>query len=104
MNKNMSRKSSGKIARLDKVFQQLGFEKPEPIRDIRDIPRLEKIKIGYRKENDCGKTCYDSESMCNQAMRRRLNLACNTSKLRSYFCETCKAWHMTSSFHKKIKS
>jgi len=31
--------------------------------------------------------------------KRRLNNASDTSRLRTYFCDECKAWHMTSSFH-----
>ena len=84
-----------KTSRLDRIFKQIGYNTPPPI-----DAKPEKAKIGHRKENDCGKICFTSQSLCNQAMRWRLNKRCNTSQMRSYFCETCKSWHMTSSIHK----
>lgn len=37
--------------------------------------------------------------MRNSATKHRLNKGSNISRLRTYFCDDCKAWHMTSSFH-----
>ena len=54
---------------------------------------------GHRLDNDCGKVCFTSESSCRAAINYRLKKGSNVSKLRSYLCPDCSAWHMTSSFH-----
>ena len=56
-------------------------------------------RTATRLENSCMKVCYGSQSEANFATKRRLNKGSNTSRLRTYFCDECKAWHMTSSFH-----
>lgn len=52
---------------------------------------------GYRKDNECMKTCYQSEPAAKDAARNRLKKGANVSKLRTYFCDICSAWHLTSS-------
>lgn len=54
---------------------------------------------GYRLDNDCMKVCFTSEAACKDAIKYRLRVGSNVSRLRAYFCEDCAAWHMTSSFH-----
>ena len=52
-----------------------------------------------RLDNSCMKVCYGSQREANGAAKRRLNVGSNTSRLSTYFCDECKAWHMSSSFH-----
>lgn len=56
-------------------------------------------RTATRLDNSCMNVCYGSQSEANSATKRRLNKGSNTSRLRTYFCDECKAWHMTSSFH-----
>lgn len=89
----MGKKSSGKVKRLNSIFEKLGTDtqyEPPPCEGERRPP-------ASRKDNDCGKVCFSSESECNRAINRRLNIGANMSKLRSYFCKECNAWHMSSS-------
>jgi hypothetical protein len=44
------------------------------------------------------KTIYPSKKAVGSAIKNRLNRGSNTDKLRSYQCEHCKNWHMSSSF------
>jgi len=93
----MSKKAKRKLERLNNIFSNLGFGEPS----YDDAPSAQRAKIGYRLENKCGKVCFESQSCCNEAIRFRLRKGANTDKMRSYFCDTCKAWHMSSSFHKR---
>lgn len=52
---------------------------------------------GVRKDNQCGKMCFNSEPQAKSVARRRLNIGSNVSRLRTYFCKVCAAWHITSS-------
>jgi len=54
------------------------------------------------KQGACGKSVYQSQSDCDEAIKHRLRSKFGgTSFLRAYFCETCAAWHMSSS-HTKL--
>lgn len=44
----------------------------------------------------CGKTCYVSESSARKCAKLIMKRGANTSFLRPYFCQPCKAWHITS--------
>ena len=51
------------------------------------------VKIG-----PCGKHAFPSKKSTKKAIANRLSKGSNASRLRAYFCEQCKAWHMSSSF------
>lgn len=47
---------------------------------------------------ESGKVCFTSESQAKTAARSRLNRGSSVSKLRTYKCDHCHAWHFSSSF------
>lgn len=53
-----------------------------------------------RRDNSCTKTCYTSKKQARKAAINRLNKGANADRLRTYWCDLCKAFHMTSSFHR----
>ena len=55
------------------------------------------FRSNVRLNNDCNKVCYSSEAVCRDAINHRLRCGSNSSFLRAYRCETCSAWHMSSS-------
>jgi len=89
---------------IDKILEEIGLETP----DLVPINKQEALEMGMAKGRSrpkkgiCGKSCYESESHCDQAIKHRLRSGFGgTSFLRSYFCPECSAWHMTSS-HAKL--
>jgi len=91
---------------IDKILNQLGFETP----DIPPITKREAIEQGLiqgsekPKKGICGKSVYTSASKCDAAIKHRLESGFGgTSFLRSYFCEECSGWHMSSSHNKLNK-
>jgi hypothetical protein len=91
---------------IDKILNQLGFETP----DIPPITKKEAIDQGLIKGSSkpkkgvCGKSVYTSASQCNSAIKHRLESGFGgTSFLRSYFCEECSGYHMSSSHNKLNK-
>lgn len=99
------------VASLDAIFKELGFKKlAYPPRNHFDAlaqqedlegPSPVSSNRSTRKDNSCGKACYTSKTKAKEAINYRLKRGADTSKLRSYFCDVCKAWHMTKSFHSK---
>ena len=91
---------------IDNILNELGMETPdlEPINKHEALERgmiqgKEKPQIG-----PCGKACFESESHCDKAIKSRLKSGKGgTSFLRSYFCEECAAYHMSSSHNKLNK-
>lgn len=84
---------------INRLFNILGWH-PEPVDSLNEAAEMseqekpvERVKIG-----PCGKTSYTSQSAVKKAIRHRLNKGANVSRLRSYHCDKCGLWHMTSSF------
>ena len=84
---------------IDNIFRELGMETPE----LPPITKHEAISMGMiegRKLPDkgiCGKSVYISERHVSDAINHRLKKGFGgTSILRSYYCDMCNAWHMTS--------
>lgn len=91
---------------IDKILQELGLETPE----LPPINRREAAEMGMIQMREkpikgiCGKSCFSSESRCDAAIKKRLKQGFGgTSFLRSYFCDECAGWHMSSSHNKKNK-
>ena len=91
-------------SRIDDILNQLGLETP----DLEPINKRIAIERGMIKGNEkpaigpCGKACFESASHCDKAIKSRLKSGRGgTSFLRSYFCEECSAYHMSSS-HSKL--
>ena len=88
---------------IDKILEELGMETPdlEPINKRTAYERgmiqgTEKPRVGV-----CGKSCYESAAHCDKAIKSRLKSGRGgTSFLRSYFCEECSAYHMSSQNNK----
>jgi hypothetical protein len=91
---------------IDRILNELGMETPE----LPPMNRREAIEAGLvtRKEGpikgECGKSAYPSQSSADAAIKHRLRQGFGgTSFLRSYYCQECGAWHMSSSHNKKNK-
>lgn len=94
-----------KKADVDRLLTLLGAEgcvQPSSFKEAAEMAEHSGATIerrsGIRKDNDCMKVCFTSETQAKSAANRRVNTASNVSRLRTYFCETCKAYHLTSSF------
>ena len=92
---------------LKRLFEIIGTPDEAPPVNLREAEmRTEmeggsfELRQGYRKDNECMKMCFNSEAQAKAAARRRLNVGANVSRLRTYFCDTCSAWHLTSQFKK----
>lgn len=48
------------------------------------------------KKTSCGKTGFDSENATRHAIKNLLRKGANVPRMRAYFCDECKHWHMTS--------
>ena len=97
------KRSPGNAKRL---FELLGATDEAPPANLEEARMLAEmagspvhVRQGVRLDNDCMKVCFSSEAQAKSAARRRVSISSNVGKLRAYFCDTCKAWHMTSSFH-----
>jgi hypothetical protein len=91
---------------IDHILNEIGLETP----DIEPIDKRTALELGMIQGNEkpikgiCGKSCFSSESRCDAAIKKRLKQGFGgTSFLRSYFCDECSAWHMSSSHNKKNK-
>jgi hypothetical protein len=89
---------------VDAILKELGFETP----DLPPINKREAFEQGLIKGTEkpkkgvCGKSVYTSASKCDSAIKHRLESGFGgTSFLRSYFCDQCSGWHMSSS-HTKL--
>lgn len=80
-----------------RLLELLGGEDVVPA-EFKEVLITESMSLrsAVRKDNECHKTCYGSESAAKKAIRHRLRRGSNTNFLRAYFCKICKAWHMTS--------
>ena len=89
---------------IDKILNELGLETPdlEPI-NKREAFERELIQGSKKPEKgSCGKSVYLSQSHCDQAIKKRLRDGFGgTSFLRSYFCQECSGYHMSSA-HTKL--
>jgi hypothetical protein len=90
----------GMSKKIDQILQELGMETSE----LPPINMREALKMGLiegckkPKQGACGKSVYQSQSNCDEAIKHRLRSKFGgTSFLRAYFCKTCAAWHMSSS-------
>jgi len=96
-----------KKAEIDRLMNLLGCDPssdviPENFAEAAMFRDTEEQKKGStRLDNGCGKVCYTSEGACRKAISRRLNKGSNVSRLRTYRCPTCDAWHMSSSFQQR---
>jgi len=93
-------------SRIDDILNEIGLETP----DLPPINKHEAIEMGLVKGSEkpqigpCGKACFESASHCDKAIKSRLKSGKGgTSFLRSYFCEECSSYHMTSSHNKLNK-
>jgi len=93
-------------SRIDDILNEIGLETP----DLAPINKQEALEMGLIKGNEkpkvgvCGKSCYESAAHCDKAIKSRLKSGRGgTSFLRSYFCDECSAYHMTSSHNKLNK-
>lgn len=91
---------------IDRILNELGMETPE----LPPLNRREAIEAGLIKYDGqptrgvCGKSAYPSQSSADAAIKHRLRQGFGgTSFLRSYYCQECGAWHMSSSNNKKNK-
>lgn len=103
----MSKKPKTKRQGVKDLLRLLGADPNEPaptgLREAEFRCDLEGVEQQEKHLDRCettGKVCFTSESQAKQAARRRLNKGSNTSSIRVYRCESCPAWHMTSSFSK----
>lgn len=101
----MNQRSAAEIKRINALLDELGPGQafvPESLEDA-------KLATGFEREweerprGPCGKQVYDSETACKAAIRTRLGITSNASKLLAYLCPTCHAWHMTSRKPDKYK-
>ena len=85
---------------LTNLFKELGFpsDTPESVLDAQMMAEDEGGGVTYadRPEYEkCGtKCCYPSQGEADRTARRRLSRG--ALPLRSYFCEDCKQYHLTS--------
>lgn len=78
--------------RVDEILKELGL----PVNKMYRPPEPEREK---RERGPCGKVSFSSEGSAKNGARSLLRSGrTNTSFLRTYFCDTCKAWHMSSSY------
>lgn len=98
----MNTRKKKDVKRLLELLGSDDIPPPASLSEAADLARKHggnvEVRQGHRKENKCGKMCFSSAKMAKSAMRRRLNIGANTDRLRTYFCDVCTAWHLTSSF------
>jgi len=89
---------------IDKILEELGMETPDLIPLNKREAMEQGLIQGAKKpeKGPCGKSVYASESHCDQAIKKRLRDGFGgTSFLRSYYCQQCAGYHMSSS-HTKL--
>lgn len=103
--KKRSRPKPGSAKRLFELLGASNESAPVNMDEARMLVEMEGVEIerhtGVRLDNDCMKMCYSSEAHAKAGAKHRLNRSANVGRLRQYFCDTCKAWHLSSSFHQK---
>jgi hypothetical protein len=76
---------------------------PQSLEEARFMHELEGHAIEREELSRCpvnGKVSFTSEGQAKAAARARLNKGANTGKLRTYRCDDCSKFHITSSFHR----
>jgi hypothetical protein len=103
----MKKKSPSKAGSVKRLLELLGTstsEAPVNMDEARMLAEMEGGEVerhtGVRLNNECNKMCYPSEAQAKAGAKHRLRTSANVSRLRQYFCVTCKAWHLSSTFHK----
>ena len=104
----MKKRSHSKPGSAKRLLELLGtstLEAPVNMDEARMLAEMEGVEIerhtGVRLDNDCKKMCYSSEAQAKAGAQHRLRTSSNVSRLRQYFCDTCKSWHLSSTFHQK---
>ena len=82
--------------RVDRILREIGLPVEQvSLKEIESFGPPRKMK----ERGQCGKVMYPSESSVQKTIKHLLSTKKgNASALRSYFCDTCKAHHVTSSF------
>jgi hypothetical protein len=76
---------------------------PNNLEEARFRNELEGTPIEREELSRCpvnGKVSFTSEGQAKQAARARLNKGANTGRLRTYRCDYCSNFHVTSQFRK----
>jgi hypothetical protein len=101
----MSKKTKRKSGDAKRLFELLGTPNESPPVNLEEARMLAEMegspverRVGVRLDNECMKVCFSSESQAKSGAKHRLNSSANVGKLRAYFCDTCKSWHLTSQF------
>lgn len=83
--------------RIDKLLGELGLH-PQAVDPDELLSELGPYSYAPHTPTTglCGKTCYPSEPTARKCANLIKKRGANTSFLRPYFCQTCKAWHITS--------
>jgi hypothetical protein len=91
---------------IDHILNEIGLETP----DLAPLNKREAFEMGLIKGQEkpkkgaCGKSGYSSASNCDAAIKHRLKQGFGgTSFLRSYYCQECAGYHMSSSHNKLNK-
>jgi hypothetical protein len=86
------------LKRIDRLLAGLGLDPAAIDLDELDPPLpLEPDQLPDQSTGRCTKCCYTSQANARKAGNLVKMRGANTSFFRSYFCPTCKAWHLTSS-------
>lgn len=97
----MSKKPKTKKLGVAALLNLLGADPNEPIpagiREAQWHTQDDTERSALRRCPQSGKVSFTSQSQAKQAMRSRLNRGANVSRLRVFHCESCHAWHFTSS-------
>ena len=83
------------VKRIGEILQEMGYS-TEPSLYEYEQPK----KDHYPRGEQCGKVMFPSDTTAKAGARALLkHKKGNTSKLRTYLCPDCKAYHISSSFH-----
>jgi len=97
------KKAESKKRLLELLGENVGVP-PASMEEARMLVEMEggviEHRSGVRLDNECNKMCYSSEAHAKAGAKHRLNRSANVGRLRQYFCDTCKQWHLSSSFHR----
>jgi hypothetical protein len=82
---------------IDNLLGELGFH-PDSVDPDEVAAKFDPFgkPNSARLPGPCGKCCYNSEITARKAGNRIKSHGANTSFFRPYFCDECKAWHLTS--------
>jgi hypothetical protein len=71
--------------------------------DLEQNEQVEELKSHGHKRGPCGKVMFASMGAARKAAKWRMKTGANVDRLRAYFCEECKSFHISSSFRKQQK-